>query len=85
MVVVVTIPPWPRGTETALGRRPSRAGSLFSPARALRPKTVSGRLVSMGRPISNKKILFSVFLLLFGERNALENVCVLILAPKIMK
>jgi hypothetical protein len=39
----------------------------------------------MGRPISNKKKLFFVFLLLFGERNALENVCVLILAPKIVK
>jgi hypothetical protein len=68
MVVGVTIsPPWPHGAKTALGQRPSQAGSPFSPLRALRPKTALGRLVSMGRPIGNKKKCFLFFFYYLGR------------------
>jgi hypothetical protein len=58
--------------------RPARA---FLPL-LLRPKAAMGQAVLVGRPSSNKKILF-YFLLLFEKRNSLENDCVLIFALKL--
>jgi hypothetical protein len=69
----------------ALGQSPCRVGSPSFPARVLGPKAVAGRLVSLGRPVSDKKNWFFVFFYYFGNRNALKNVCVIILAPKIVK
>jgi hypothetical protein len=61
--------------------RPSRP----SPLDLLRPKAVVGQSVFVGRSSSNNKKMFYVFLLLLEKRNTLENVCVLIFAPKLVK
>ena len=63
---------------------PSRAGapSLRSVTQA---ESGRGPVVLMGRPSSNRKNVFSFFLLLCGKRNTLENVGVLIFAPKMVK
>ena len=68
-----------------LGPKP-RARPPPSPSLSLSwPNVAVGQLVSTGRPSSNRKFSFSVFLLLFGKRNDLENVCILKFAPNLLK
>ena len=68
-----------------LGPKP-RARPPLSPSLGLsRPSVAVGQLVSTGRPSSNRKFSFSVFLLLFGKRNDLKNVCILKFAPNLLK
>ena len=70
--------------QVGLGPEP-RAGPLpFPSARLRRPKAVVGQSFPWAGPVVIGK-LFSVFLLLFGKRNTLENDCVLILAPNLLK
>jgi hypothetical protein len=63
-----------RQAKAALGQSPSRAGAPVSPRARTGRKAVAGRLISLGRPVSDKKNEFFVFLLLFKNRNGLENV-----------
>jgi hypothetical protein len=63
-----------RWAKAALGRSPSRGGAPVSPRARTCRKAVAGRLISLGRPVSNKKNEFFVFLLLFENGNGLENV-----------
>jgi hypothetical protein len=74
----------PFWAKSALGRSPSRAVSPFSPLDLLRLKAAMGQSVPVGRPSLIRKV-FSVFLLLLEKRNTLENVCILIIAPNLMK
>ena len=89
-------PPWrlerrhgvaSRLVRAGLGRpwaeAPSQAAAL--PLRSVaQAESGRGPVVPTGRPSSNRKMNFG-FLLLFGKRNTLENVCVLILAPNLLK
>jgi hypothetical protein len=79
-------PPFGLHWATApVGRASERADSPFSPHARTRPKTATGRLTSTDRPnIINEKS-FSVFFYYFLMKNTLENVFVVLSAPKIMK
>ena len=68
----------------ALGHSPEQGLRSFPSAWLLRPKAIVGQSFSWAGPVVIGK-MFSVFLLLFGKRNTLENVCVLIFAPKMVK
>jgi len=70
--------------RSALGWSPEPGHRSFPSARLLRPKATVGQSFSWAGPVVIGK-MFSVFLLLFGKRNTLENVCVLIFAPKMVK
>jgi hypothetical protein len=71
--------------QDGLGPEPKPGRLAFFPHARTQAETVPGQFVSLGRPVSNKKNCFFVFLLLFMKRNALENGCVIILALKIVK
>jgi len=70
--------------RSALGQSPEPGRRSFPSARLLRPKATVGQSFSWAGPVVIGK-MFLVFLLLFGKRNTLENVCVLIFAPKMVK
>ena len=70
--------------QVGLGLEPRARPSPFPFARLRRPKAAVGQSFPWAGPVVIGK-LFSVFLLLFGKRNTLENGCVLILAPNLLK
>jgi hypothetical protein len=67
---------------SGLGREPEPGWLPFSPQALLRPKAAVGRSFSQAGPVEMKN-WFSIFL--FEKRNSWKNVCVHILAPKMVK
>ena len=67
------------------GPKPRARPPPFPFARSAQAENGRGPVVPTGRPSSNRKNTFSVSLLLFEKGNTLENVCVLILAPNLLK
>jgi hypothetical protein len=60
--------------QGSLGPKPKPGGAPAFPRVRTGRKVIAGRLISLGRPVSNKKNEFFVFLLLFENGNGLENV-----------
>ena len=79
---------WPSRLGRAGPGRPWAGAPSQAVAFSLRSVTQAengrGPVVPMGRPSTNRKNVFG-FSLLFEKRNTLENVCVLILAPNLLK
>jgi hypothetical protein len=75
----------PREAKPALGRSPSRAGSPFSPRAREQAVNSHGPIVFPGPAQRQLKKSSFHFFLLFMLKNTLENIFLVILAPKMVK